>query len=109
MMVVQTPLEHTPVPQHCPQMLGPHACPSARQVDATPPSSQVGACCTTCVHCAMWLCAVTSWNGSQKAGKLGSAAASSAVDKLIADIQICGWLQLTGSGDVCEPFKFCGE
>ena len=24
-------------------------------------------------HCAMWLCAVASWNGSQNAGKLGSA------------------------------------
>src|SRR5438874_332740 len=106
----QTPFWQMSPLQHMPQIDGPHAAFSAMHI-AAPPSHAPGSTTTVWVHCAMWLCAETSWNGSQNAGKLGSVVLppSSAVDRLIAAIQICGWLQFGGSGCECEPVRFCGE
>ena len=46
-----------------------HAC-----VEQSEPTSEhpAGGVTTVSTHCAMWLCAVKSWNGSQNAGKLPS-------------------------------------
>lgn len=48
-------------------------------------------------HCALWLCAVTSWNGSQNAAKLGSLPAARSSSE-IAAIQICGCVQFGSKG-----------
>ena len=49
---------------------------------STPPSGTGGPTSVT-THCAMWLCAVESWNGSQNAGKLESTP--------LAAIAVDGW------------------
>src|SRR5581483_556969 len=67
-----------------------------------PPSVGGGVVTTCCVHCAEWLCVVMSWNGSQNAGYDGSPLPdTSADDRLIAAIQICGCWQLPANGIEC--------
>ncbi len=78
MHVYVPPGQHTTSEQQVPP-LGPQVPPaslhdgpvSAPELDPElepVPASPGGPLCTVATHCAEWLCAVTSWNGSQNAG-----------------------------------------
>ena len=69
--------------------------------------------CTFSTHCAVWLCALTSWNGSQNAGKDRSTLSSPrSSSTMMVAIQICGCAHpsyvtpclLQGQG--CSQFHF---
>src|SRR4051794_13839763 len=91
---LQLPLQQITSAQH--GDAGPQAAPSSPQVPLSVPASPplLGGICST--HWAAWLCDVTSWNGSQNAGKersFWSRAASSSTR--MPAIQIWGCAQFS--------------
>src|SRR5437763_407549 len=73
----------------------------------TPPSG-TGGPTSLSTHCAMWLCDLGSWNGSQKAGKLESTLVAAAV-RSIAAIHSCGCRQLGSASTILLVEAFSGD
>src|SRR3954463_9525341 len=99
----QVPPKQPPAQQGVPP--GVHMPPEGMQL----PMSGGGWSTTVCVHCAVWLCLRSSWNGSQKATNDGSLELNSRCDRLIAAIQICGCSQFASNGWLCAPPACCSE
>src|SRR3954469_14300243 len=100
----QMPFQQSPEPGTQAVLSGMHWNPPS---GGTPPSGTGGATRLT-THCAMWLWAVGSWNGSQKAGTLESTPLAALV-RLIAAIHSCGCRQLGSVVTVLIIETFSGD